>query len=320
MFDIDFALQVLEKERPSRVVLQFQDSFLSESISVFQVLREKYSRKEAEFYINADSTWGSSADDISSKHVDGDIILMFGKDATIRNSLVYFIPFSLKIPVNDAIADLRDTFEKPLHRVHIFYESTYYWLALKVFFAFGKSSLAVSQLVRNRNDFSGSADDEVVGGFYVDRDLDLDKDDCGILYIGSTSSQLTSISGRFPDHRFYHYDPSSRSSKELPFRSRLLAERYGRISRVESSEIIGIIIHSMSMEANETKRIIDAVEAMITLAGKQFYTFAIGRIDESKLENFPEVSVLILVFIALFLTASLMFFRSTCSVSYLPIL
>lgn len=295
MFDIDFALQVLEKVRPTRVVLQFQDSFLSESVSVFQILREKYSKKEAEFYINADSTWGSSADDISSKHVDGDIILMFGKDATIRNSLVYFIPFSLKVPVDDAIADLRDTFEKSFRRVHIFYESTYFWLALKVFFAFGKSSLAVSQLVRNRNDFSCSTDDEVVGGFHVDRELDLDKENCGMLYIGSTNSQLTYISGRFPDHHFFHYDPSKRSSNELPPRNRLLAERYGRISRVEASEIIGIIIHSMSMEANETKRIIDAVEEMIKMAGKQFYTFAIGRIDESKLENFPEVSLLILL-------------------------
>lgn len=294
MFDFDLAFNILETEKPHKVVLQFQDSLLSESILVYNTLQRQFRDNDIEFFINADSTWGSSADDISAKHVNGQIILFFGMDMTICHKMVFFIPFYASISVQGSLRAVEKTFDDKYSKTFLFYESSYYWLALKFHFAFERSYLVQSNLLTSRDTsvHSYETKNEIIGGFCVDQNLDESRDTHRILYIGRSNSQLTTISARFPEHKMSHFDPIEGTTVELPPRNRILAEHYGRISKVENADVIGIIIHSMSMDAVETKRVINSIESMIHRAGKQFYTFVIGRIDESKLENFPEVRII----------------------------
>lgn len=299
MFDLDLAISIVEAENPSRVVLQFQDAYLEESILIYDFLQSHFRNFGIEFYINADSTWGSAADDISAKHVNGQIILFFGRDMSISHAAVYFIPYSVKVATNDAWVVIKSFLSERENFTIVFYESSYLWLAMKVQFYLDNGKLVHSQLVRENvkcANFQTDKSDEIIGGFCIEKSvLKMNEQNSQILYIGSDSCQLTSICGRFPSHIIAHFDPLEMRIKEVPSRHRLLAERYGRISKVEEANVVGILIHSMSMDAEDTKLLIENIENMICEAGKQFYTFVIGRIDESKLENFPEIDIFCLV-------------------------
>lgn len=290
MFDLDYAFKILETLTPSKVVLQFQDELLSESFSVYNIMQQQFRSKGIEFYINADSTWGSSADDISAKHIDGQIILFFGRDINISHEAVYFIPYFLPLSFCDVLLLIRSHDMGNFQNTFIFYEASYTWLVMKLQFSLDNCRMMRTQVNQSRPMKStiSASNDEVIGGFYIDSAV-MDTNSC-FLYIGNNFSQLTSIAGRFPMHSLFQLNPLEMSIREIPVRNKLLAEKYGRISKVENAEVIGIIIHSMSMNAEATRNLIGKVEAMIKRAEKQFYTFVIGRIDESKLENFPEVS------------------------------
>jgi diphthamide biosynthesis enzyme Dph1/Dph2-like protein len=154
-----------------------------------------------------------------------------------------------------------------------------------------------------------------------------------ILYIGNKKEQIEKILFRFNNISFYQINPSELPSQSLTEKDQrkekkeaalqqpsytekgkpeerkqrshlirkgnstfsLLNERYGGIERVKKAKIIGLLIGSMGYEIDITSAIIDRLEKLIRAAGKYFYTFVMGRINESKLCNFPEIELYCLI-------------------------
>ncbi len=109
LFNLPEITALLLKHEFKRIVLQFPDEHAAECVDVYDwILSDFESRlgKEAadtiEIYIAADSTYGSSVDDISAEHVDGDVLVYFGSDLSSSGAMpVLVVPKAVTIDVTE---------------------------------------------------------------------------------------------------------------------------------------------------------------------------------------------------------------------------
>ena len=105
LFNLQGAVSKIREFNFKRVILQFPDDLIEYSADVYHYMDEKlntdYSNSNSnsnssssssssssnsngcssvDLYISADSTYGSSSDDVSAMHVDGDLLVYFGSD------------------------------------------------------------------------------------------------------------------------------------------------------------------------------------------------------------------------------------------------
>ena len=76
--EVERICAIISRQGFKRVVLQFPDELLGRCVDVFNHFRLLV--PTASFYIAADSTYGSSVDDVSALHVDSDLLVYFGSD------------------------------------------------------------------------------------------------------------------------------------------------------------------------------------------------------------------------------------------------
>ena len=158
---------------------------------------------------------------------------------------------------------------------------------------------AKSRLVDFNN--ANASDDNVsmlkffsLGGQLVPREL-LDQQ-FEVLYIGEQSTQLMNILLRLPEVSVIQYSPSEfQLTRHLGKDSKSFHERYGGVSRVQQSTTIGIIVGSMGLQTEITRAIVHRLQTLIKASEKHFYTFVMGRLNETKLCNFPEIDVFCLI-------------------------
>lgn len=88
-FELDAIILIIRTNAFKTVVLQFPDDELQYSIDVHDYLQAKLEEDIEDTYsdttgvdlfIAADSTWGSSIDDVSAMHCDCDVLVYFGTD------------------------------------------------------------------------------------------------------------------------------------------------------------------------------------------------------------------------------------------------
>ena len=113
-----------------------------------------------------------------------------------------------------------------------------------------------------------------------------------IVYIGDKSEQLVDIMLRLSSSHVIHYSPiERRTCKVLGSCSKVFRERYGGVARVKESQIIGLLVGSMGLTATLIQSLLNRLQTLILAANKRYYTFVMGRLNEAKLCNFPEVDL-----------------------------
>jgi len=87
-FELDAIIHIIYSNDFRTVVLQFPDDELKYSIDVHDYLQGRLEAlcdtdgvaSVVDLFIAADSTWGSSIDDISAMHCNCDVLVYFGTD------------------------------------------------------------------------------------------------------------------------------------------------------------------------------------------------------------------------------------------------
>jgi diphthamide biosynthesis protein 2 len=131
-----------------------------------------------------------------------------------------------------------------------------------------------------------------------------------VVYVGEKEEQLASLFLRLSQQRIVRYSPlaevQTRTDSDTDTQdagtgagatvevfqgdtTRVFRERYGGVSKVKAAKIIGLLVGSMGIETANLQAIVRQLQALIEAAGKKFYVFVLGRINEAKLCNFPEV-------------------------------
>jgi len=324
LFGLDRISEVIRASGFKRVVVQFPDEHLSFSLPVYDYLIDKLNPDELaegqedeyiDLFVTADSTFGSSIDDISAEHVDGDLLVYFGSDLSSSGKMpVIVAPMKRIVNVNDCCAQLSQqissteagTGDNEITKVAVLFEpgcqddipAIVSQIQENVGNKFEVAQAALPPIADLANwsvpipKDAEKVDERItVGGLLVPNEITSNTDSL-ICYVGNKEEQWNSICLQLGHHVVTSYNCETKELVSIRGeQNKLFMGRFGGVSKVKDAEIVGIIIGSMGLTGESTKEILNRVSKLIEAAGKKSYTFIMGRLNEAKLCNFPEVDI-----------------------------
>lgn len=298
-----------------RVVLQFPDEHLGHCVDVYTELQSQVNG--AALYIAADSTYGSSVDDVSAQHVNSDLLVFFGSDLSSSGAMpVLTVPPRVEVDVDDLRTHLLGAMEEDersgslTRNVLVLYEPGCHGhvsqrvvpLLAELFPA---ASLRMGALPpcadfeawKQRTTTkppvapsSTSINTTTVGGLVFSSE-DLTVAD-SIIYIGDKKEQLDNILLHLAELPLLSYSPHDKTMNRLVgSQTKVFRQRFIGVEACASAKIIGIIVGSMGLTGESTREIMNRLQQLIEAAGKKHYTFVMGRLNEAKICNFPEIDL-----------------------------
>eukprot|EP00249_Psilotum_nudum_P011848 c23421_g1_i1 orf=135-1808(+) len=115
-----------------------------------------------------------------------------------------------------------------------------------------------------------------------------------VVWIGKESPTLTNFMLTFNKAMVVRYDPETKVLlTDEKNQSKALRRRYYLVERAKDANIVGIIVGTLGVAGYQ--QIIQHIRRLIKEAGKKSYTLVMGRPNPSKLANFPECDVFVLV-------------------------
>lgn len=319
-FAVEAACHKIVENGFRRVALQFPDEFLSISIKVYQSVVAGIHNNDVDVFIIGDSTFGSSVDDISAQHVDADVLLYFGSDLSSSGAMpVMIIPYQKPLDCQATLNSFVDTLTSSTisntsNKILLLYEPGYH-----------HGLIVLREALQARLDEIESMTDVVVaalppcadlehwvpgmtysakahtgfikvGGLLVAESVWTHQPDVLVWYVGEKTEQIVSINLQLSHRCLVTYSPASKQRDILVGgESKEFRERCGGFLRVKDAKIVGLIIGSMGMTGEMTKDIVYRLETLIAAAKKSSYVFVMGRLNEAKLCNFPEVDIFCLI-------------------------
>jgi len=113
-------------------------------------------------------------------------------------------------------------------------------------------------------------------------------DEWKVLYIGEEGMTLTNLMLVLNRCSFYTYNPRTQIFRQETLNvNQQLRKRYYLIEKAKDAKLIGILVATLGV-ANYLE-VIERIKEIITRAGKKYYTFVVGKLNPSKLANFPEI-------------------------------
>lgn len=320
LYDIRGVCGVISKFNFDIVVLQFPDENLADATDVYAAIK-KVLNSDVELYITADSTYGSSVDDVSALHVHCKLLVYFGSDMSVSGSMpVIVCPKRLPLDIThcvdgplraeiDAVAAFHQE-GGPL-AVLVFLEPCYFPHLEQVQAVFTEN-IATERIVVSFGMLPGCVDlsnwdpadarrtrclatHELIGGMLVSRCQKMSKGDL-IVILGEKNDQIINICLRYSSSKIICYSPSSGTcTTKIGVELKEYRERYMGVMRVEDADVIGLIIGSMGLSGDIIQSTVNNLQKLIGAAGKKSYVLVMGRLNEAKLRNFPEIDLFCLV-------------------------
>lgn len=301
-----------------KVVLQFPDDELDVCVEVHDLLTTALesvvgteTAAEYDMFIAADSTYGSSVDDVSADHISADLLVYFGSDLSSSSSTmpVLIVPPKKTLDLDDCLQRYNsESNESGRDIVLILYEPAYchYLPSLQEHFPAPSFKYGAMPASLSGTDSTTAAVETPlqlslsIGGLLVDKEsvmaITNSTERSEIWYIGDKMEQLDSISLHYSQHTLRMYSPLSKTMTVLKGEStRVFRERYGGVSKVRDAAVVGIIVGSMGLDESITKNIIHRATLLCEAAHKKTYTFIMGRLNEAKLCNFPEIDIFVFI-------------------------
>ena len=317
-FDLERVSSLIRRHGLRKVVLQFPDDNVSDCVGIYNWLVQDLESKlegaeadELEVYVAADSTFGSSVDDISAEHVDSDVLVYFGSDLSSSGAMpVMVVPKEITVDLS-ACAEAVLAAVPPGGSVVLTYEPGCFrsvielerrLVGLDITTAILPSCVAskswTAELITLGED-GGAGAFSRLGGLELPSSLAGAGAGAGawdesatIVYVGDKREQLESILMQASQNKVLFYSNRSASAEELRGEEyQRFRERYGGVTKVEKARIIGIIVGSMGLTGESTQDIVARLQALCEAGGRKTYVFVMGRLNEAKLCNFPEVDL-----------------------------
>ncbi|KAJ7260523.1 hypothetical protein O6H91_Y407500 [Diphasiastrum complanatum] len=136
-------------------------------------------------------------------------------------------------------------------------------------------------------------DVHLIGGLKWKISNNLKMEDYLIVWIGQESPAITNFILVYNACIVVRYDPTKQLQVDVANQSRTLKRRYYFVERAKDANIVGIVVGTLGVAGY--KEVIQQIRNMVREAGKKSYTLLMGKPNPSKLANFPECDVFVLV-------------------------
>ncbi|XP_068223479.1 2-(3-amino-3-carboxypropyl)histidine synthase subunit 2 isoform X2 [Palaemon carinicauda] len=304
-----------------KVCLQFPDELLADAPAVARALTIRLSQN---VYILGDTTYGSCCvDEVAAEHVGADAVIHFGRTclSPSRRLPILYIFTRIPVDVHKVVSKLCAEVEDSSSKLIFVYDTRCHYIAddlfkelqekfphmiLSVLLNENISKIACSEeasinengenhrcnMEENCDTFEDKNSSFIFNGRKIVLPFSDDIKDYSFIFLGPEGPTLTSMMLRFSENTFYCVMPDSATIKTL-CGVRSLMSRSARLEMAKDAEIIGVLVGTLGV-ANY-RDIINRLKRLIKNAGKRSYTFVVGKPNEPKLCNIPEVDLFVYV-------------------------
>lgn len=296
-------LELIKLHGYRSIILQFPDELIHDSVAVYEYFNQNL--QDAEIFILADSSFGSSVDDISAAHVQSEVIVYFGDDLSCTSQTPIIIsPYQELLPEYFSMDDILNECSDDNGNILLLFDPKYYCNLLKVLAQcsfFGRILLprcppnADLQNWRVNSHFEDSSISLSLGGLWVDKSIFL-QPNISVCYVGENHNQIRNISFSIPDQSIFIYYPKlNEKVRVIGQDSKDFFARYGGVSKVKDANVIGLIIGSMGIDSLSCSKIVNRLSSLVEASNKKCVVIVAGKLTESKLGNFPEIDLFCLI-------------------------
>ncbi|CAL4118257.1 unnamed protein product, partial [Meganyctiphanes norvegica] len=324
-FELESCVKWILDGQFKKVGLQFPDELLTAAPAVARALTSKLG---FHVYILGDTTYGSCCvDEVAAEHVGADSVIHYGRAclSPSRRLPVLYIFTQIAVDEDAVIEGLCRTIDDLNTNLIFTYDAQCFYIADKVANRLREKfpRLIISELIipsyerkvnksfindssledgKNCNGENGSIDNassvsEKEGYFaFNGRKVKLPENttlqEYQFIYMGPESLTLTCLSMRFSQQVFYHVNPVDGKVQSITGVKSVM-NRSAKLELAKDSEIIGILVGTLGVA--DYRNIINRIKTIIKSVGKKSYTFVVGKPNEPKLANIPEVDVFVYV-------------------------
>ncbi|XP_031570952.1 2-(3-amino-3-carboxypropyl)histidine synthase subunit 2-like [Actinia tenebrosa] len=119
-------------------------------------------------------------------------------------------------------------------------------------------------------------------------------DEYKVFYIGQQSLNLTNLMMSYNKCQFYSYDPVMDTARQENINvNKALMKRYYMIQKAKDAQVVGIVVGTLGVA--DYLEIIERLKKVLSIAGKKYYTFVMGKLNVPKMANFMEIDIFVLV-------------------------
>lgn len=314
-YEIEKTIDFILKNNYKRIALQFPDSLLNDASTVATLL-EKFTKQK--IYILADTSFGDCCvDEVAAEHILADLIIHYGRACLTptRRLPVIYVFGKNSINIDDCVSKFCKYIPNKEDPILIFYDVVYYHSVANIrqlLHSHNYLNCVISDLQVNPNtprNFKSNSNSNINltdtnnnnnnrFKYFCGRIFELDEkfaiEKYKIFYIGSEGITLNNLIMTFNRCEIYSYDPETcEMRKEGVQVNRSLAKRFALIEKAKEVSLFGILIGTLSI-ANSLD-ILEHIKNILRKAQKEYHIFMMGKINVTKLANFPEIEMFVII-------------------------
>lgn len=330
-YEVERTIAEIRNKNFSRVALQFPDMMLPDAPRVFEVLSKglhattsssyqedagsadstqlvsgvEKLRMTSEMvpavrlYILADTSYGACCvDEIAAEHINADAVVHYGRaclSPTARIPVIHIFTVQQLRDQTSLIQDFECFYIDHDARIILMADVTYQDHLEKITAVL--QSRGYSRLYKTdiKHDPSSPLPNRTIPD-EVKADPSRLKE-WQLFHISDPpESLLLTLASRVAKIRICPVSTTDREPYREPFlasTSRALNRRYALLTSVSTASIFGILINTLSVK--NYLHIVEHVKSQIQAAGKQSYTFVVGKVNAAKVANFSEIGAWVVI-------------------------
>ncbi|XP_026675426.1 2-(3-amino-3-carboxypropyl)histidine synthase subunit 2 [Ceratina calcarata] len=296
-YEVEKCSQWMNTCNLSKVCLQFPDHLLPNSVEIALRLESRVNKK---VYILGDTSCGSCCvDEISAQHINADGIIHFGHaclSPTARLPSFHVLPRK-EINVADVIQKFKSIFTNQSERILFFYDVAY---AYKIECMYKILSPIYKNLIFTLlnctsnvgfTDNKGNSSVEILGRCF-ELDTDCKIGDYVAFFLGDNGKTFSGLAMAIPANKWYFLKNNNIVEYEALNTPWLKRRRY-LVEKLKDAKVVGIVVSTLGIK--DYLEIVRMMKDIMKRKKKKSYILSVGKINPTKLANFPEIDAFIVI-------------------------
>ncbi|KAL4713871.1 hypothetical protein ACJJTC_015525 [Scirpophaga incertulas] len=292
-FDIPETCLWIKNNKFTKVCLQFPDDLLSISTNIYEEIKK---RVDVDLYILGDTSYASCCvDSTAAMHVQANAVVHYGHTCFTKTNIpVYIVLPKKKIDVGKIVETIHKNLkmDNNTNQRCLFYGAEFEHgreALIKMWFQYyPKCYVGVIENEDTKDKVLGRLVKDVSGNV-----LPVDVlQDCICVYVGLRGQTLFNFTTSVAAKAWFLVDTLTHTlthSAETTWFKR----RHFLVEKCKDANVVGILVCQLS--GNQTKDIITRMKQLCQINGKKSYIVSVGKPNVSKLANFPEIDIYVMI-------------------------
>ncbi|XP_050573837.1 2-(3-amino-3-carboxypropyl)histidine synthase subunit 2 isoform X1 [Bombus affinis] len=296
-YEVEKCGKWINERNLNKVCLQFPDNLLPDSVEIALRLENCINKK---VYILGDTSYGNCCvDEIAAQHINADSIIHFGHaclNPTTRLPVFHVLP-KQDIDTSELISKFKLNFVDQTEKILFFYDIAYAHKIekiCKILNAVYKNLIFTSLNCISNVEFTDVKDDAstIILGRCFKLDKEYKIEDYVAFFLGNGGNTFTRLAMTISAKKWYYFENNSIVEYEI-LNTPWLKRRRFVVEKLKDARVVGIVVATLGIK--DYLKIITMVKNIIKEKKKKSYILSVGKINPTKLANFPEIDAFVVI-------------------------